>query len=162
MNILVHDRQDLDKVKLIKNNAEETIIISDNGNIIPCICCFGCWIKTPGQCVINDGYENMGELLSKCNQLIIISQCFYGCYSPFVKNVLDRSVCPYQLPYFIKKNKETRHPKRYKNNISLSIHFYGNVSGNEKETAGRFVNKMYFHKTDIIFHGSFDEIQGVL
>ncbi|MDR2922943.1 MAG: NAD(P)H-dependent oxidoreductase, partial [Treponema sp.] len=112
MNILIHDRKDINKI--LKDNSEKTVVISDNGKIKPCICCFGCWIKTPGQCVIKDGFDNMGELWSKCNKLTIISQCFYGGYSPFVKNVLDRSVCPYQLPYFIKTKGEMRHPKRYK------------------------------------------------
>jgi len=27
------------------------------------------WIKTPGLCIIKDGFENMGELLSKCSRL---------------------------------------------------------------------------------------------
>jgi multimeric flavodoxin WrbA len=162
MNILIHDRNSIENEKILKNNTEETIIISDNGKIKPCICCFGCWIKTPGQCVIKDGFDNMGELWSKCNQLIIISQCYYGCYSPFVKNVLDRSICPYQLPYFTEINGETRHPKRYKNKIEMSIHFYGKITENEKETVRMLGNKYFIFKSlSIFFYDSFEEIKGV-
>ena len=164
MNIVIHDRKELSGGDIFINNPEETVFISDNGKIRPCTCCYGCWLKTPGQCVINDGYNNMGALLSKCNQLIIISQCTYGGYSPFVKNVLDRSVCPYLLPYFRTKKGETHHPKRYNNNIAFSVHFYGKVSEAEKETARKLVraNKNnLFQKAAVCFYDSFDEIKGV-
>jgi len=162
MNVLIHDQKSIDIENVLKDNSVETVIVSDNGKIRPCICCFGCWIKTPGQCVINDGYNNMGTLLSKCDQLIIINRCFYGCYSPFIKNILDRSVCPYQLPFFRNDNGETRHPKRYKNDISLTVYFYGEISENEKETARKLVNKIRYHKTNVNFYNTFEEIQGVL
>jgi multimeric flavodoxin WrbA len=163
MNIIIHDLKDFNEKASLERDQykqKDTVIISDNGKIRPCICCFGCWIKTPGQCVIKDGYENMGELWSKCNRLIIISQCCYGGYSPFVKNVLDRSVCPYQLPYFTKIKGEMRHPKRYQNNMELSIHFYGKISENEKETARMLGNKI-FTLSSINFYDSFEGINGV-
>lgn len=163
--ILLHDRKNEINMDMINNKTEKTIIISDNGKILPCTCCYGCWLKTPGQCVINDGYNNMGKLLSESNQLIIISQCFYGSYSPFIKNVLDRSVCPYLLPYFKTKKYETHHQKRYKNNIALSVHFYGEISVSERTTALELVKANAincFYKTNVNFYSSFDEIKGIL
>jgi len=160
MIILIHDRKEKINESIIKNSGSETMIISDDKNIKPCVCCFGCWIKTPGICVINDGYENLGALLSKCNKLIIISECFYGGYSPFIKNVLDRCICPYQLPYFVVKNGRTSHPKRYKNKIFLSVNFYGNISEKEEETAGKLV-KTTFLKQTVNYFSSFDEIKEV-
>jgi multimeric flavodoxin WrbA len=162
MKLLIHDLEKLNENKLL-NNRDEITVISDNGKIKPCICCYGCWIKTPGKCIIDDGYNNMGMLLSKCNQLIVISKCFYGGYSPFVKNVFDRSVCPYLLPYFKTKNGETHHPKRYKNTIALSVHFYGKISETEKETAKKLIvanGNNLFQKTNINFYDTFDEIKG--
>ena len=160
MNIIIHDRKESSEGNILKDNSIETVIISDNGKIQPCVCCFDCWVKTPGQCVIKDGYDNMGMLLSKCSQLIIISQCFYGGFSPFVKNVLDRCVCPYQLPYFTIINGVTRHPKRYKNKILMSLHFYGNTTENEKETAKKLADRLFYKRT-VSFYNSFDEIKGV-
>jgi len=162
MNIIIHDREEFVIENILKDNTKETKIISDNKKIQPCICCFACWIKTPGQCIIKDGYDNMGELLSKCSRLIIISQNYYGGFSPFVKNVLDRSVCPFILPYFKTENGETRHPRRYKNKIDYSVHFYGNITGNEKGTAEKLVKKIaQKQKMTVCFYDSFEEIKGI-
>jgi len=160
MNIVIHDRKETDIKEILKDNLEETIVISDDGKINPCICCFGCWIKTPGQCIIKDGYENMGALLSKCNQMIIISKCFYGSYSPFVKNVLDRIVCPYQLPYLKTTNGITRHPKRYNNKYTLLVYFWGKTTETEKETALKVV-RAYRENANVFFYDTFEEIEKV-
>ena len=160
MKLLIHDLEKSNENILLNTRGEDITVISDNGKIKPCICCFGCWIKTPGQCVIKDGYENMGVLLSKCIQMIIISKCFYGTYSPFIKNVLDRTVCPYQLPYFKIINGETRHPKRYKNNYTLTVYFYGKVTEAERETAQKVVNA-YQKNVHIYFYETFEEIKGI-
>jgi len=160
--IIIHDLDDLVIGSILKDNQTDTVVIPHNEKILPCMCCFACWIKTPGQCVIKDGYDNMGELLSKCDQLIIISRNCYGGFSPFVKNVLDRSVCPFILPYFITENGETRHPRRYKNKISYSAHFYGIFSGNEKETAENLVKKIaQKQKMTVNFYNSFEDIKEV-
>jgi multimeric flavodoxin WrbA len=162
MNIVIHDREELIIGNILKGNAIETKVIPYSEKIKPCICCFSCWIKTPGQCVIKDGYDNMGELLSKCNKLIIISQNYYGGFSPFVKNVMDRSVCPFILPYFETKNGETRHPRRYKNKINYSVHFYGNITENEKGTAEKLIKKIAQNqKSTLSFYSSFEEIKEV-
>jgi len=162
MNIIIHDRKESAVENIIKDNTIETKIIPCSENIKPCICCFACWIKTPGQCIIKDGYENMGVLLSKCSQLIIISQNYYGGFSPFVKNVLDRSVCPFILPYFKTENGETRHPRRYKNKIIYSVHFYGKISDNEKETAQKLVKRIAQNqKRNVYFYNSFEDIKEI-
>lgn len=97
------------------------------------------WVKTPAACVIRDKYGDMGEYLSKSDELVIISECCYGGFSPFVKNVLDRSIS-YIHPYFIIKNGEMHHKRRYKNKIKLKVLFYGgNITDREKQTAEKLV-----------------------
>ncbi|MDR3356921.1 MAG: flavodoxin family protein [Spirochaetaceae bacterium] len=165
MNILIHDLENFDKRTMVTNDPDNTTIISDNGKIHPCICCFCCWVKTPGQCVINDGYNNMGLLISKCDRLVIISRCFYGSYSPFVHNVLDRSI-PYILPYFRTNDGETHHKSRYGNNVMFTVCFYGNISDREKETARKLVVangiNLFARKTEISFYDKIEDIKGVL
>ena len=166
MKILIHDFNQQDFSALNINCDKDTVIISNNGTIRNCIGCFGCWVKTPGICVLKDSYNNMGELLSKCSELVIISKCVYGCYSPFVKNVWDRCIS-YLLPYFVHKNGETHHPKRYKNIFALSVHFYGaDISDEEQKTAKALVeaNGTNFHpsKNNTYFYKNFKEIGGLI
>ena len=125
MELIIHDLDDeklenlkwkiekkekiMDKIKESINQKkiiddEDISIICDNNRIKSCMGCFECWIKTPGKCKIRDGYENLAKLYSKADKVVIISQCVYGSYSPFVKNVLDRTI-PYLLPFFKFKNK---------------------------------------------------------
>ncbi len=119
--------------------AGEYLVIAPNQKIQHCIGCFGCWIKTPGICVCHDGYENMGIAMGKCSELIYLSQCCYGGFSPTVKAVQDRSI-PYVHPDFVIRNGEMHHRRRYANQIALSAYFYGeNMSEREKETARRLV-----------------------
>ena len=77
MDIIVHDLSGDISLGIFYSEKNNVKVISDNGKIRNCIGCFGCWIKTPGKCVLNDDYQNLGELLSKCNKLVIVSQCFY-------------------------------------------------------------------------------------
>lgn len=114
-------------------------VIKPQGNIHHCIGCFGCWVKTPGKCVIHDGYEGTGADLGRCTDLILISQCFYGSVSPFVKTVQDRAIS-YIHPDFVIRKGEMHHKRRYKNVISISAYFYGeNITAAEKETAQNII-----------------------
>ena len=123
----------------IENNEEEVKIISDENKIKNCTGCFCCWIKNPGRCILKDGYENLAELYSKAEKIIIISKCCYGTYSPFVKNVLDRSI-PYLLPFFKLKNNEMHHTIRYKRKLFLEVYFYGkDLTELEKNIAEKMV-----------------------
>jgi multimeric flavodoxin WrbA len=156
MKIIIHDLNHQDFSTIYQMQEGDTTVISDNGAIHNCIGCFGCWLKTPGKCVLKDNYDNMGELLSKCHELIIISRCIYGSYSPFIRNILDRSIS-FLLPYFTKINGETHHQNRYNNQFTFTSHFYGDdITEAEQETAKALAtanginfycsgNKVYFH-----------------
>lgn len=166
MKIIIHDLSIAEFESLGQKGDINTKIISDNGKIHSCIGCFGCWVKTPGKCVLKDGYDNMGELLSGCGELVIISRCVYGSYSPFVRNVLDRSIS-YLLPYFVTKEGETHHRNRYDNRFSLSVYFYGeDLTEAEKETAKSLVRangvNLYSAGNRVYFHNSVKEIGEVL
>lgn len=163
MKMIIHDLSQQDFAALYTSKDTDTII-SDNGSIRNCIGCFGCWVKTPGVCILKDGYHNMGELLAKCDKLVMISKCIYGSYSPFIRNIWDRSL-PYLLPYFVSKNEETHHKNRYKNEIELSLHFYGeNISESEQKTAKALVKanaiNFYMSESNIFFYKDFRDMGG--
>lgn len=141
MNVIIHDLTDLQFQQMYQQIEGDTKIISNNGYIKNCMGCFGCWIKTPGQCVVKDGYETMGSILSRADTVTIISQCYYGGYSPFVKNVLDRSIS-FLLPFFRKIESETHHKPRYQKSFRLCVYFYGeHITQSEKDTAKRLVGR---------------------
>lgn len=142
--------------KHFMKQGEQTEIITDTGKIQNCIGCFGCWVKTPGRCVLRDDYNRMGEKLGHADELIIISECIYGTYSPFVRNILDRCL-PYIHPYFTKREKEIHHKARYQNRLKVSVYFYGECTPEEKETAVKTVRANVLNFNGILYHISFSE-----
>lgn len=114
-------------------------LIVPNEKLCACTGCFGCWLKTPGKCVIKDGFDGLGGIWGKCDEAIIISRCVYGGFSPFVKNIFDRSIS-YVHPDFRCRNGEMHHRRRYENVIECSVHFYGDTTERERETARKVVS----------------------
>lgn len=101
-----------------------------------CTGCYGCWVKTPAQCVLHDGIENIGGRLVNSDRLIIISRNRYGGFDTPIKNVLDRSISG-MLPYFTVRGGELHHQPRYEARPQLSVYFYdaGNMTPQEQQTA---------------------------
>lgn len=142
VDLLIHDVKGASAKALITGAFAGAQVIADGGPARPCIGCFGCWIKTPGTCVIRDGYADMGARLSRCKRLFIVSQCVYGGFSPFVKTVIDRSIS-YVHPYFVIKNGEMHHRGRYENRMDLTVWFYGtDLTDAQRATARKFVQAM--------------------
>ena len=138
MNLVIHDLNEKDWERF-KADYEGWTVISDNGNIHPCIGCFSCWNKTPGECVIRDGYHEMGKLIHEAGEVVVISRFTYGGFSSFVKNVFDRSL-GYVLPQFEVIGGETHHQKRYPEEKSFSFIFYGSgLTEADKKSAIKYV-----------------------
>jgi len=123
MKLIVTDLETFELKNVHAITDDEYQIIKPQGKIHHCTGCFGCWVKTPGKCVIHDGYENIGSMMGSCTELILISQCCYGSVSPFVKAVQDRAIS-YIHPDFVLRKGEMHHKRRYKNVISISAYFY--------------------------------------
>ncbi|HKM34540.1 MAG TPA: flavodoxin family protein [Lachnospiraceae bacterium] len=147
------------------NVGSDVQVIENNGNIHKCIGCFQCWVKTPGRCVIMDGYEDMGIKLSQCTDLVIVSESVYGSTSPFIKNALDRAIS-YVHPNFCYRNGEMHHKRRYDNQIKISAYLYGeNMTEAEKETTRKLItaNAVNFDGTvgQVVFLNSKEELRGI-
>ena len=125
MKVLLHD---LSKEEL-KGCAghlltDDMVVLTKTDKMpIKCCGCFNCWLKNPGVCAMKDGYENMGELWSKCDEFIIISKCVYGEFSIFVKRLIDRSL-PLCYPFFCKREGKMHHELRYNNHPQITVYFY--------------------------------------
>ena len=82
MKTIIHDFDPAVFEELFPETAQLTrlgtseppaVILSPMYPARPCIGCFGCWIKTPGSCVLPDSYQEMGKLLSRTSELILLS-----------------------------------------------------------------------------------------
>ena len=138
MNLVIHDMNEKEWGK-IAERYDGWEIISDTGTIKPCVGCFGCWVKNPGQCVMKDGYERMGELIHRAYEVVVISRYTYGGFSSFVKNVFDRSI-GWVLPYFEVYEGEMHHKKRYPEEKPFSFIFRSDsITTEEKIKAKTYV-----------------------
>lgn len=81
-------------------------------NIKPCTGCFGCWIKTPGECIINDDGKNLAERYMASDLIVFSSPLINGYFSGLLKNAIDRSI-PVMHPHLEEVDGEVHHLKRY-------------------------------------------------
>jgi multimeric flavodoxin WrbA len=86
--------------------------------IATCTGCYGCWLKTPGQCIIRDKGQEIAEKVIKSDLLILLSPVTFGGYSFHLKKVVDRLI-PNILPFFTKIDGELHHKPRYKKNPKI-------------------------------------------
>jgi multimeric flavodoxin WrbA len=80
--------------------------------IADCLGCFGCWVKTPGQCVIDDAERGIAKKLAYADLKVYVTPIVFGGYSYELKKALDRQIGN-ALPFFKKSNGEIHHPSRY-------------------------------------------------
>lgn len=81
-----------------------------------CMGCFGCWVKTPGECVIKDAMADINRETVQSDVVIYLVPVVFGQYSANMKNAIDRWI-PNILPFFrTKPNGDTTHPARYASN----------------------------------------------
>lgn len=86
--------------------------------IADCLGCFGCWIRTPGECVIDDASRDITKKLALADLKVYVTPIVFGGYSYELKKVLDRQIGNI-LPFFTKVEGETHHGERYDKNGSL-------------------------------------------
>lgn len=86
--------------------------------VASCLGCFGCWVKTPGICVIDDAAKDIAKAVVASNLTVILSPVTFGGYSYHVKKAFDRLI-PILLPHFTKIGGEIHHLHRYSKRPSL-------------------------------------------
>jgi len=109
---------DLMLEELKKLNWEVITIVLEDKDIAYCTGCFGCWVQTPGECVIKDFEESVVRDMVHSDLIIYLTPVMFGGYSSILKKALDRQIGRV-LPYFMKINGEVHHSKRYEKQQSL-------------------------------------------
>jgi hypothetical protein len=88
---------------------------------------------------MKDDFQSHGKNVCHAEEFIVISKCTYGGFSPFIKNVIDKSPASL-LPFFTIRNGEVHHTARREHPICIKAYFYGNdITDEEKQTATELV-----------------------
>lgn len=78
-----------------------------------CIGCFGCWVKTPGKCVIKDDMEELLAKFISSDFVVFASPLYFDNVTGIMKNFFDRLI-PLIDPHIdVDDNGENVHSKRY-------------------------------------------------
>lgn len=94
-------------------NYEGNLLNLADIEISPCLGCFGCWVKTPGVCVIDDAGRNVARAYMQSEMSVFITPVTFGGYSFQLKKAIDRLI-PNLSPYFRKVGREIHHQMRYR------------------------------------------------
>lgn len=87
-------------------------------SIAPCVGCFGCWIKTPGECVIGDVGRDVARAVAQADLVVYFTPVTFGGVSSELKKALDRLI-PNISPFFARVRGETHHQRRHARSPSL-------------------------------------------
>lgn len=122
--------------------------------ITPCVGCFGCWVKTPGRCVIRDDAPQIYPLIARSHRVLYVSQVIFGSWAPRMKAMLERSL-PIQQAFLRPHMGETHHVQRLVEEKEAVILAYGPESQEEKDLFCRLVERnrrnMNFKSYKVLF-----------
>ena len=98
---------------LRKRDFEIEQVQIGGGDLAFCRGCFGCWVKKPGECVMNDGISQINQKSMNADVVIYLCPVVFGQFSANIKYVIDRWL-PNMLPFFeTRPDGSTMHPPRY-------------------------------------------------
>ncbi|WP_027626505.1 NAD(P)H-dependent oxidoreductase [Clostridium lundense] len=126
-------------------------------NIKPCTGCFGCWIRKPGKCLIEDDSQDIVKSMINSDIIIYYTAVIFGGYSYHLKKLLDKSICIIS-PMFTKINGEMHHRKRY--DKYPGIIGMGVMESDQKEQGENFKELIY--RNSLNMHSAFQCAEIVL
>ncbi len=105
----------------------------------PCIGCFGCWVRTPGACVLGrDAGTEYYEAMHGADYVVTLSKITWGGYSTAIKAYTDR-LLPLLHPNFRIVHGEMHHRLRYGRMPTFVSAGFGARDRAEEETFRRYV-----------------------
>ncbi|MGD0859467.1 MAG: NAD(P)H-dependent oxidoreductase [Terracidiphilus sp.] len=81
-------------------------------NLQGCSGCFGCWVKTPGECVKRDDSAQVCRAAIEADLLVLASPITMGFTTALLKFAADQMI-PLIHPYFVIEDGEVHHLARY-------------------------------------------------
>lgn len=120
--------------------SENYLIDLSSQKISHCVGCFGCWVKTPGKCVIRDNATKIYPLIAKSEEVLYVSRVKYGSYDTPMKTMLERTI-PVQQAFLRIHHGETHHVQRAVTPKKATLIGYGELSADEKEVFKQLVQR---------------------
>lgn len=138
----------------IEENKDIKYIDLSSMKIANCVGCFGCWIKTPGKCVIRDDATKVYPYIAESSSVIYVSHIKYGGYDSVMKTMIERAI-PIQQAFIRIHRGETHHVQRNVATKDAIIIAYGDTDSEEQEIFRQLVERnarnMSFGKYKIVF-----------
>lgn len=102
-------------IELIKNSFNEPlkIVKIEKESIKPCVGCWSCWLKTPGNCIFKDRMSEIYYDYINSDAVVVLMDTTQGFINHHAKAFLDRTI-PHYMPYIEIIDGECRHMSRYK------------------------------------------------
>lgn len=89
-----------------------SVFILREMDIKHCIGCFGCWVKTPGECIVKDDSSIIRKEYINSDLILFASPIIMGFTSALLKKTHDKFI-PLIHPYLELVNDEVHHLARY-------------------------------------------------
>ena len=151
MNLLLSDRP---LPPSLPETAENRYISLSELKLSNCVGCFGCWVKTPGKCVIREQAVKIYPLIAQSKRLLYVSRIYCGSYDVPMKTMLERAI-PVQQAFLRLYHDETHHIQRNVVEKDAVILAYGADSKAEQDLfqqlVSRNANNMSFKSWKIYF-----------
>ncbi|MBN1267898.1 MAG: flavodoxin family protein [Anaerolineales bacterium] len=112
-----------------------------------CTGCFGCWIETPGECVVKDDSASVCRQMINSDLVLWASPIIMGFPSALLKKMVDKSICLIH-PYFSIVKGEYHHKARYNHYPLCGVIW--EMSGNTENRDIQIVNDI-FNRTALNF-----------
>ena len=115
-------------IEALREKAEEVQVIhAYEKNFRPCIGCNACWLKTPGICSIQDGYEELLKEYLSSDAVVFLSGTALNFVDYRMKNVIDR-ILPLATMYIHIVDGQCRHVPRYDKKLRFGLLYSGSAN----------------------------------
>ena len=102
------------------------IVVAAREKAAGCQGCFGCWLKTPGICSIQDGYEELLKEYLSSDAVVFLSGTALNFVDYRMKNVVDR-ILPLATMYIHIVDGQCRHVPRYDKKLRFGLLYSGSA-----------------------------------
>ncbi|HEY6001073.1 MAG TPA: NAD(P)H-dependent oxidoreductase [bacterium] len=128
-------------IRRFRGDSETTVIRPAGRKIAACTGCFGCWLRTPGVCVIDDDCRPITREIARADRLVFFTPVVFGGYHPDLKAVMERSI-GILTPFFRVFRGEMHHPLRAKDK-AYEIIAVGIQERPDEEAAASFRQRVW-------------------